>query len=122
MSNAPHPEAPGESAGQKPSRGAETPSLDAVSLDAVSFDAVSFEAVGIALVGVGLGLQASSLFRLATRVGLGTPADDYLFGATGVLLIGLGALLFGGLARTKSFAGWNVSCLLYTSPSPRDRG
>lgn len=89
MPSDPHPENQGAGFLQEPSSG--------------------IEGLGIGIVGAGLGLQAASLFRLATRVGLGTPADDFLFGLTGVLLIGLGALLFGGLARTASFAGWNLS-------------
>ena len=64
------------------------------------------ERFAVLVVGLGLGLQAASLFRLATRVGLGTPADDFVFGATGVGLIAIGALLFGSLVRTRSSAGW----------------
>lgn len=63
--------------------------------------------MAVAVVGLGLGVQAASLFRLATRVGLGTPGDDILFSIVGVLLLALGALLFGSLVRTKSAAGWS---------------
>lgn len=59
--------------------------------------------------GAGLGLQAASVFRLATRVGLGTEADDFIFSVTGLALAALGALLFGSLARTLSPTGWNFS-------------
>ncbi|MEM8709836.1 MAG: hypothetical protein AAGG01_02705 [Planctomycetota bacterium] len=53
-----------------------------------------------AAVGAAIGLQLSSLFRLGARLGLGTPLDDAIFGAVGLALVVVGALLFLGWART----------------------
>lgn len=66
----------------------------------------SLYGLGFAVLGAGLGLQAASVFRLASRVGLATPWDARVFGLVFVVLIVLGAVLFGPLARTSARKGW----------------
>ena len=64
---------------------------------------------------LGLALGVYGLTQALFQIPFGWASDK--FGRKPVLLIGFGIFVFGSLVCALS-----NSCLLYTSPSPRDRG